>query len=109
MKSNNYIINAKPQENGLYGMPMLCIAYDRAPIFLSKELEVKSSAILLAIAEVEKREFKIALSSEDGFLVQVVGGRTYYVSYADYDFNDGVLEFKRRFTFEPGATSSRSE
>ena len=58
MKSNNYIINAKPQENGLYGMPMLCIAYDRAPIFLSKELEVKSSAILLAIAEVEKKVHK---------------------------------------------------
>jgi len=109
MKSNNYIINAKPQENGLYGMPMLCIAYDRAPIFLSKELEVKSSAILLAIAEVEKKQFKISMSDEDGCLVQVVGGRTYYVSYVDYDFNDGVLEFKTKFKFESGVNSYESK
>ena len=109
MKINNYRVNAKRQDNGLYGMPMLCVAYDRLPFFLSEELEVKNSAILLAIAEVEKREFKVSMSNEDGFLVQVVGGRTYYVSYADYDFNDGVLEFKTKFTFESGVNSSDSK
>lgn len=109
MTSKIFLIKAKPQENGLYGMPMLCVAYDRMPNFASEDLEVKSSAILLAIAEVERRQFKVSMSSEDGFLVQVIGGRTYYVSYDNYDFKDGVLEFKTKFKFDSIDTSSESK
>lgn len=87
---DTYTIKAERQENGLYGTSFLLKEY--YPLFTDDyHLQVKHSALIMAIAEVYKRPFRVSMTDKDGFLAQIIGGNTFYVNHNDYNFALGEL------------------
>lgn len=92
IKSDTYTIKAERQENGLYGTSILLKEY--TPLFtMDYHLHVKHSALIMAIAEVYKKPFKVAMADEYGFLAQIIDGDTFYVRHNDYEFKLGELTY----------------
>lgn len=90
--NKDYTVKAERQENGLYGTSVLLKEY--TPLFTEDyHLQVKHSALIMAIAEVYKRPFRVAMTDKDGFLAQIIDGDTFYVNHNDYDFALGELKF----------------
>lgn len=89
-------INAKKQDNGLWGIPYYCGGIDTF-ILLDDRKELIFSASLVAIAEYYNANFTVFNSTNDSFFVKIRSSN-YKIVYDRYEVVDDTLyEFENDY------------
>ena len=87
-------IEAEKQDNGIWGSPLNLVESDFY-IMKSEKNYLIHSAICVAISELHKKEFRISMSDENGFVVWIRHFGACSVKYSKYEvFGDTLYEFK---------------
>ena len=82
-------INAKKQDNGLWGIPYYCGGIDTF-ILLDDRKELIFSASLVAIAEYYKSNFTVFNSTDKAYFVKIRSSN-YKIVYDRYEVVDDIL------------------
>jgi len=87
-----YIIDSVKQDNGLYAIPMTCIAIDKF-VSLDKRKELLRSVAFILMNQIHNCEFEIFNSTYYGFSIQYYGhlNKICLFLYKDYEFIDNIL------------------